>query len=548
MSNFPSSTFHLPSKAKALMIQGTGSGVGKSVIVAGLCRIFRDMGIKVAPFKAQNMALNSFITREGGEIGRAQAFQAEAAGIEPVNDINPVLLKATSESGCQVILNGRVYGNMNAIDYYAFKDIAWQAVTSAYERLSQKYDVIIIEGAGSPAEINLRNEEIVNMRVARYTDSPIILVGDIDRGGVFASFYGTIGLLERDADYIKAFIVNKFRGDIEILRPALRMIEDKTGRPVIGVINYYGDLGIHEEDAIPFERFKRFKHLESFKQLKIVVIRLRYISNFTDFDPFMYEPDVDLIYSFRREDINNADLIIIPGSKNTVSDLLFLRENGIEECIKAAVRKGTPLIGICGGYQMLGKKILDPYNVESKVKEIDGMGLLDIITTLDKKKTTCQVTAELRMEDGRWKKKGHFPFSIFHSPLKGYEIHMGVTTGDIGLFRLKRFKNPEPRTQTSNNNNQGFEVLDGSLNGNVWGTYIHGIFDNDSFRNALLNFLRTKKGLPPSMNTVNYLACREEAINKWADIIRKSVDVCFILRLLGLESYQKTYCTGIRYD
>jgi adenosylcobyric acid synthase len=517
------------------MIQGTGSGVGKSVIVAGLCRIFRDMGIKVAPFKAQNMALNSFVTREGGEIGRAQAFQAEAAGIEPVNDINPILLKATSESGCQVILNGRVYGNMNAIDYYAFKDIAWQAVTSAYERLSQKYDVIIIEGAGSPAEINLQEEEIVNMRVARYTNSPIILVGDIDRGGVFASFYGTIGLLERDANYIKAFIVNKFRGDIEILRPALRMIEDKTGRPVIGVINYYGDLGIHEEDAIPIERFKQFK---SFNPLKIVVLRLRYISNFTDFDPFMYEPDVDLIYSFRREDINNADLIIIPGSKNTVSDLLFLRENGIEECIKAAVKKGIPLIGICGGYQMLGKKILDPYNVESKVKEIDGMGLLDIITTLDKTKTTCQVTAELRMEDGRWKKKDifHLPSSIFHFPLKGYEIHMGVTTGNVGLFKINRL------------NGLNNIVLDGSSNGNVWGTYIHGIFDNDSFRNALLNPLRIKRGLSPLTDTVNYLACKEEAINKWADIMRNSIDICFILRLLGLESYQKIYCAGIRHD
>ncbi|MEK7271698.1 MAG: cobyric acid synthase, partial [Nitrospirota bacterium] len=285
------------------MIQGTGSGVGKSMIVAGLCRIFRDMGIRVAPFKAQNMALNSFITKEGGEIGRAQAFQAEAAGIEPFNDINPILLKATGESGCQVILNGKVYGNMTAIDYYAFKDTAWKAVTSAYDKLSQNYDVIVIEGAGSPAEINLQKEEIVNMSVARYTNAPVILVGDIDKGGVFASFYGTIGLLKDslsrnigtnglnppipplpkggkgglcDADYIKAFIVNKFRGDIGILRPGLRMIENKTGRPVIGVINYFGDLGLHEEDAIPIERLIPKRRDEPFKAIKIVVLRLRY--------------------------------------------------------------------------------------------------------------------------------------------------------------------------------------------------------------------------------------------------------------------------------
>ncbi|MEK6528448.1 MAG: cobyric acid synthase, partial [Nitrospirota bacterium] len=383
--------------SKAIMIQGTGSGVGKSVIVAGLCRIFRDMGIRVAPFKAQNMALNSFITKEGGEIGRAQAFQAEAAGIEPCNDINPILLKATGESGCQVILNGKVYGNMNAIDYYSFKDTAWQAVTSAYDRLSQKYEVIVIEGAGSPAEINLQKEEIVNMRMARYADAPVILVGDIDKGGVFASFYGTIELLKdsssslnrsnppipplpkggkgglSDADYIKAFIVNKFRGDMEILRPGLRMIEDKTGRPVIGTIRYFGDLGLHEEDAIPLERIKGsgvqacLLGRQGFKgsKIKIVILRLRYLANFTDYDPFMYEPDVELKYSLSEEDINSADLIIIPGSKNTVSDLLFLREHGIEECIKSAVGKGTPLVGICGGYQMLGEKIIDPCNVES---------------------------------------------------------------------------------------------------------------------------------------------------------------------------------------
>ncbi len=582
--------------AKALMIQGTGSGVGKSVLVAGLCRVLRDLGIKVAPFKAQNMALNSFITKEGGEIGRAQAFQAEAAGIEPCNEINPILLKATSESGCQVILNGKVYGNMNATDYYAFKDEAWRTVTAAYERLSQKYDVIVIEGAGSPAEINLRNEEIVNMRVARYTNAPVILVGDIDKGGVFASFYGTVELLRNnlnslsktekcDADYIEAFIVNKFRGDINILRPGLRAIEDKTGRPVIGVINYFGDLGLHEEDAIPVERFMRFmpEHPDDVRPLKIVVPGLRYISNFTDFDPFMYERGVELKYSLREEDINSADLIIIPGSKNTVDDLLFLRQSGIENCVKKAVKKGTPLIGICGGYQMLGHKILDPDSVENTLKEVDGMGFLNTVTTLDRTKTTCQVEAELA--DSSWlmaysNKNNSFNYELStmsQQPLKGYEIHMGFTTGDVGLFkirRLQRTEHPEKlhngagraQTETSsvestknkNNLSSGFraclsgrqvlgsEVLDGSLKDSVWGTYIHGLFDNDGFRGKLLNSLRQEKGLPAVKETFNYLRLREDAIDRWADILRNNVDICFILSLLGMESYKEKYCLNIK--
>ncbi len=531
--------------AKALMIQGTGSGVGKSMIVAGLCRIFKNMGIKVAPFKAQNMALNSVITKEGGEIGRAQALQAEASGIEPCNDMNPILLKATGETGCQVILNGKVYGNMKAIDYYAFKDKAWDAVTSAYDRLSEKYELLVIEGAGSPAEINLMKKEVVNMRVARYSDAPVILVGDIDKGGVFASLYGTVELLKDssngstclngsdyikcDADYIKAFIVNKFRGDINILRPGLRMIEDKTGRPVIGVINYYGDLWLHEEDAIPLERLKGSRG-QGFKdsRLRIVVVRLRYISNFTDFDPFLYEPDVELLYSLREEDINNADLIIIPGSKNTVQDLLFLREIGIEESLKAAVGKGISLIGICGGYQMLGKKIHDPYYVESSHKEVEGLGFLDIETTLEKTKITSQVEASVIRD--------RFPFSIMDnghdSQLKGYEIHMGVSTGDIGLFRLSRLTPHDSRFTV---------VMDGSSNGDVWGTYIHGIFDNDEFRHSLIDFLRKKKGLPPVNKTIKYHELRGMAMDRWANILRDSIDICFILRLLGMEQCRKNY-------
>jgi adenosylcobyric acid synthase len=526
--------------AKALMIQGTGSGAGKSVIVAGLCRIFRDMGIKVAPFKAQNMALNSFITKEGGEIGRAQAFQAEAAGIEPCNDMNPVLLKATSESSCQVIFNGKVYANMKANEYYAVKVKAWDVVTAAYERLSREYDLIVIEGAGSPAEINLRDEEIVNMKVARYTDAPVILVGDIDKGGVFASFYGTVELLKdsmgtlqraptwmgelTDADYIKAFIVNKFRGDINILRPGLRMIEEKTGRPVIGVLDYMGDLGVHEEDAIPVERLIPRHRYDHKKPVQIVVLGLRYISNFTDFDPFMYEPDVELKYSMDEIEIKSADAVIIPGSKNTVSDLLFLRKNGVENSVRTAAKVGVPVIGICGGYQMLGKKILDPDNVESSIQEVDGMGLLDTVTTLDKTKTTCQVSAELVDKNIFSQGKACPSFTV--KEIKGYEIHMGDTTGDIGLFKICRGTSQRALT-------------DGSLKDSVWGTYIHGLFDNDEFRRDLINSLREKKEMPPVKGTVHYLEEKEQAIDRWADVLKSKVDICFILRQVGMEACMK---------
>ncbi|RJQ15049.1 MAG: cobyric acid synthase [Nitrospiraceae bacterium] len=531
--------------AKALMIQGTGSGAGKSVIVAGLCRIFKNMGIRVAPFKAQNMALNSFITKEGGEIGRAQAFQAEAAGVEPSNDMNPVLLKATGEAGCQVVLNGKAHATMKAQEYYDIKDKVWDVITAAYDRLSKQYDLIVIEGAGSPAEINLMKEDVVNMRMARYANAPVILVGDIDRGGVFASFYGTVELLKTpfvraentplaplhrgeltDADYIKAFIVNKFRGDINILRPGLRMIENKTGKPVIGVLNYQKDMDLDEEDGLSLERIRRgvSRYALAHNNIKIVVLRLKYISNFTDFAPFHHEPDVELKYSMWEDDIMSADMIIIPGSKNTVSDLLLLRESGMEECVKAAARKGTPLAGICGGYQMLGKKIFDPHGVESDLEEVDGMGLLDTVTTLNKTKITCQVEAELvkSLESGVKSYGNKF--------LRGYEIHVGETSGDTGLFKLKRFfSNSQLSTLDSE------LVLDGSSKGNVWGTYIHGVFDNDDFRTALLNSFRKGKSLPAQQAGFNYQAARDEAINKWADILKSSVDVCFTLRQVGME-------------
>jgi adenosylcobyric acid synthase len=504
------------------MIQGTGSGVGKSLIAAGFCRIFSDLGIDVAPFKAQNMALNSFITREGGEIGRAQALQAEAARVEPSTDMNPILLKASSYQSCHVVMNGRVYSDMMARDYYAFKETAWKAVTGAYERLSREHDCIVIEGAGSPAEINLMEDEIVNMKVARYAGAPVLLVGDIDKGGVFASFHGTVELLRNehnDAAAIRAFVINKFRGDVEILKPALPMIEEKTGRPVIGVIPYLGDLGLHEEDGIPPERLAGLSGISSLldRSLKIVVLRLRYISNFTDFDPFLYEPDVELVYSLHDRDIRSADAIIIPGSKNTVNDLLFLKEHGIDRTLALAAEKGIPVIGICGGYQMLGRAIRDPHGTESGEREVAGLGLLDVETVFEKEKVTSQV--EATVTQGR-----DWGGALDGSPLAGYEIHMGTTTGDVGLFRLKR--------RSSGSGHQE-PLADGSAKGSVWGTYIHGLFDNDNFRRSLLDSLRIAKGLGPLQRTMNYAGLRERALDSWADTLRKTVDIDYVLRLIG---------------
>jgi adenosylcobyric acid synthase len=520
--------------AKALMIQGTGSGAGKSLIAAAFCRIFRDMGLKVAPFKAQNMALNSYITVEGGEIGRAQALQAEAAGIEPSVDMNPVLLKASGEMGSQVVLQGKVHSTMKARQYYAFRKEAWEAVRTSYARLSRSCDMIVIEGAGSPAEINLMDVDIVNMAMARHAKAPVLLVGDIDKGGVFASLYGTVKLLGRDKRRIKAFVINKFRGDAGILKPGLDMIREKTGVPVVGVLPYVHDLGLPEEDGMALSTGGVTQPLGAHyetpaqKAIRIVVVRLQYISNFTDFDPFYHEPDVEILYSAHASDIENADLVIIPGTKNTVKDLLLLRERALDTSIRNAYRKGNMIMGMCGGYQMLGRKILDPYGVESSHPEIQGIGLLDIETHFGEEKRTCRVEAEIagtvdrRSGTGR-KKVGS------DSILKGYEIHMGESFGDIGLFRLRR---PGAGDMSSFHDSQ--PVWDGSRKGNCWGTYLHGIFDNDLFRRDLLNELRSGKGLAPLESSCSYADIRDKAIDRLADMVRTNIDMDFIKGILCL--------------
>jgi adenosylcobyric acid synthase len=502
------------------MIQGTGSGVGKSLITTALCRIFRDDGINVAPFKAQNMALNSYITQTGGEIGRAQALQAEAARIVPMVDMNPVLLKASGDMGSQVIIHGKAYRHMKAREYYAFRKEAWKAVEASFIRLSQNYDLIIMEGAGSPAEINLMDMDIVNMSASKLAKAPVILVGDIDKGGVFASIYGTVKLLGRDSRYIKAFIINKFRGDLEILRPGLEMIKKKTGKPVIGIMPYIINLELPEEDGLSLGQKVKSREQEA---IKIVVVRLKYISNFTDFDPFACESDVELIYSTNPSDIENADLVILPGSKNTVKDLIFLKENHLDESIKRAYARGIRIIGICGGYQMLGKKIYDPHSVESSYKEMEGLGLLDIETLFGHEKTTSQVEAQL-VQPSAFGIQGGF------SELKAFEIHMGSSTGNIGLFKLRRLSNNNIKHQTSNSE----FILDGSINGNCWGTYLHGIFENDLFRRYVINQIRNQKGFSALGSTVNYSRTKEEAINNLAKIVKENIDTDFIKRMLNL--------------
>ncbi|MBF0564888.1 MAG: cobyric acid synthase [Nitrospirae bacterium] len=526
-------------RAKTLMIQGTGSGAGKSLLVMALCRILSDDGINVAPFKSQNMALNSFVTREGGEIGRAQALQAEAARVEPSVYMNPVLLKASGEAGSQVILLGLAHSHMSARQYYAFKEKAWEVVVQAFEHIASKHDVIIIEGAGSPAEINLSDVEIVNMAVARHTNAPVLLVGDIDRGGVFASLYGTVALLGKDAVCIKGFVINKFRGDATLLTPGIDMLREKTGIDVVGVLPFIKDLILSEEDGLNVGRTHAVRSAGLPDSVKVSVVRLNFISNFTDFDPFYYEPDVEIDFTLSRETLLNSDLIIIPGTKNTIKDLLFLRASGLEDTIREAAHKGTHVMGMCGGYQMLGRTIRDPFHVESEVGEVEGMSLLDVETIFDMVKSTRQVRGSV--------KKAPPPLASYNGELKGYEIHMGRSMGDVGLFDLQ----PEGKgtilteeavtrcttgargtTDITNSTNEHF--IDGSSKGRVWGTYVHGIFDDDSFRRALLNGLREVRGLSALPVSVDYHRKRDAAIDAVAAIVREHLDMETVYRLLGV--------------
>ena len=455
--------------AKVIMIQGTMSNAGKSLVTAGLCRVFKQDGYKVAPFKSQNMALNSFITKEGLEMGRAQVIQAEACGIEPSVNMNPILLKPTNDVGSQVIVNGEVLGNMSARDYYKKKTELIPHIMEAYNNLAKEYDIIVMEGAGSPAEINLKENDIVNMGMAKLVNSPVLLVGDIDRGGVFASIAGTLMLLEEDErKMIKGTIINKFRGDVNILKPGLDMIEEITKTPVVGVVPYM-ELDIDDEDSLS----ERFNNKGTVDLIDIAVIRLPRISNFTDFNTFEYIPGVSLRYVKSVRELKDPDMIILPGTKNTMEDLKWLRESGLETQILKQAAKGKVIFGICGGYQMLGMELSDPFNVESG-GTMAGMGLLPTKTVFEKEKVRTRVSGNFNEVSGILAELSYVEF-------EGYEIHMGQTTYDF---------NEEELTTIDNVNGEDIIKNDGLYKDNVYGSYIHGIFDKEEVSKAILKSIK----------------------------------------------------------
>ena len=497
--------------AKAIMVQGTMSNAGKSLLAAGLCRIFKQDGYRVAPFKSQNMALNSFITEEGLEMGRAQVMQAEAAGIAPSVLMNPILLKPTNDVGSQVIVNGEVMGTMSARDYFQYKKKLVPEVMKAYHTLAEQNDVIVIEGAGSPAEINLKAEDIVNMGMAKVAEAPVLLVGDIDRGGVFAQLYGTVELLEPDErEMIKGLIINKFRGDKTILDPGVKMLEEKCHIPVVGVAPYL-DIQVEDEDSLT----DRFDRNQEIGLIDIAVIRVPRISNFTDFNPFESIPGVSLRYVKHLSELGNPDVIMLPGTKNTMEDLQWLRESGMEALILKAAAKGTFVFGICGGYQMLGESLSDPYGVEAG-GTMRGMGLLPMETVFAKKKTRTQVQGKYLDIQGEYEPLSGVEFT-------GYEIHMGESTWKFGA---------KASTWTKDSVS-GKEKTEGTVYGNVCGTYVHGIFDREESALALIRAVGEKKGIDVSnMEGVDFAAFKETQYDILAAELRKHLDIKKIYQIL----------------
>jgi cobyric acid synthase CobQ len=533
--------FHDKRRGRTLMVQGTASDVGKSVVVAALCRIFLQDGHRVAPFKSQNMSLNSYVTPDGKEIGRAQGMQADACRIAATTDMNPILLKPTKEMVSQVVVHGKPLREYDARTYREhYLPKAESIVKEALERLRGQYDAIVIEGAGSPAEVNLKDRDIVNMRLAGWADAPVVLVADIDRGGVFAAIVGTLDILEpEERDRVKGFIINKFRGDVSLLKPGLDWLEQRTGKPVLGVVPYLHDLGLEDEDSASLDAKRQRGQLEGKRRsaasdrgetdadnaerlLDIAVIRLPRISNFTDFDPLFAEDDVSVRYVTAPEQLGKPDAILLPGSKNTVEDLLFLRETGLEAHIMKYVQQGGRLAGICGGYQMLGRTLHDPYGVESTRETVSGLGLFPAVTTFARDKRTERVEG---FADG-WGEETE-PL-----PIDGYEIHMGETRFAEPVahpFRvgLEREAGPD-------------RVLypEGCMSGDgkIWGTYVHGILHNDGLRREWLNRLRADNGWEPLPVTLFYREKREAAFDKLADHVRSHLDMERIYAMMAVEA------------
>ena len=491
--------------AKSIMVQGTTSNAGKSFLAAALCRIFRQDGHTVAPFKSQNMALNSFITDEGLEMGRAQVMQAEAAGIAPSVRMNPILLKPTNDVGSQVIVNGEVRGTMSARDYFAMKKTLIPDIMAAFESLASDHEIMVLEGAGSPAEINLKTDDIVNMGMAKLAKAPVLLCADIDRGGVFASLYGTVALLDEDERrMVKGLIINNFRGDKTILDPGVKMLEDLTNIPVVGVVPHI-QVDLDDEDSLT----TRFSAAGKKGLLDIAVVRLPRISNFTDFNALSRLPSVSLRYVSRAAELGEPDVIILPGTKNTMDDLKWLRQSGLESAILKHVSRGGALVGICGGYQMLTSEIRDPEGAEAG-GEIRGMGLLPGDTLFFGEKSRTRVTGTVMGATGVFA-------GLNGASFEGYEIHMGRTAGALNFARLTQGETASP---------------DGMAVGNVWGSYVHGIFDKGAFAQRFVNCLLKAKGLSAAEAVEDWASYKERQYDILADACRAALDMDKIYEIL----------------
>lgn len=500
-------------RGKSLMFQGTASSVGKSMLCAAVLRIFRQDGKTAAPFKAQNMALNSFATREGLEMGRAQVTQAEAAGMEPSVRMNPVLLKPTGDARSQVIVEGKPIGTMSAMEYERYKPRLRERIRQIYEDLERSVDVVVLEGAGSPAEINLKRGDIVNMAMAEMADAPVILIGDINPGGVFASLYGTVKLLsEAEQRRVKGIVINKFRGDVRILEPGLAMLEDLLHIPVLGVIPWM-DIDMEDEDSVT----ERFSRGAGQGQIRVAIVRLPHISNFTDFNLLSLEPDVSVSYVERASDLQGADILILPGTKNTIEDLHWLRRQGLDSGILRHAQAGGMVFGVCGGYQMLGKALYDPQHVESRIPKVEGLDLLDFTVTFREGKTTVQASGSVDCAEG-WLRSHNGLL------LDGYEIHSGVNAFGADCLPFLRLN--------------GRGEIDGVMNrqGNVLGSYLHGIFDSGAFWRALVNRVRAQKGLRQNEEALVTLSeYREREFDRLAAIVRQNLDMDAIYRILRGE-------------
>lgn len=502
-------------KLRPIMFAGTGSDVGKSIIATAFCRIFRQDGYRPAPFKAQNMALNSYATPDGLEIGRAQAVQAEAAGVPCHTDMNPLLLKPQSDHTSQVVLNGRPIGNRNAYDYFRKegREELRSEVCAAYDRLAARYNPVVLEGAGSISEINLRDTDLVNLPMALHAGADVILVGDIDRGGVFASVYGSLTLLRpHERRCIKGILINKFRGDIRLFESGVKMLEELCGIPVIGVVPYYKDIYIEEEDSVALA--SKSVRAEQGK-VNVAVILLRHLSNFTDFNVLERDSRVHLFYTNNVDELAKADIILLPGSKSTLDDLYELRRNGVAAAIIRARREGATVMGICGGYQMMGQEVLDPEHVEGDIERLPGLGLLPVSTRMTAEKVTRQVRLKVT---GKWKTENGKQRTEEGFPLSGYEIHMGATIPVEGT-------SASPLNLLEDGTADGYFIDDTCM-----GTYIHGILDNPEFIDLLLHRFAGK--LSANAETFDYRRFKEEQYDKLADHVRRHVDMPLVYKIL----------------